>query len=158
MTDRTSSTKNPVRREDVRDAVASDWEECIKRVGINEMMDALGLDRADTITNATRRKHAPELHNALNSLRADPAALFKTFRLFGGCFIPIEGRGGDDMETVIALLHAATEYLDRVKDGQRCHVDTAVLAKLFAPLVPHMLAVIEQANGQEAPALKVVNS
>jgi hypothetical protein len=53
------------------------------------------------------------------------------------------------------MLHAATEYLDRMKDGRRCHVDTAALAKLFIPLIPQMLAIVEEANGK-SPKLEVV--
>jgi hypothetical protein len=43
-------------------------------------------------------------------------------------------------------MHTATEYLDRMKDGQRCHVDTAALAKLLVPLIPALLSIIEEAQ------------
>lgn len=138
--------KKPRSYEDVRDAVAEDWFASSKRVGKGALCDAIGCDRPDTVDSAITGKHVPRLHTALNSLLADDAALFKTFRLFGGCFVRAEAASETDMATISAMLHAATEYLDRMKDGKRCPSDTAALAKLFAPLVPAMLAVIEEAK------------
>lgn len=141
-------SKKPRSSEDVREAIQQDWYELSRRLGIGALEDATGAERRDTVANTIAGKHAPRLHTALNSLIADPAALFNTFQLFGGCFVPVNSDAESDMATISAMLHAATNYLDLMKDGVRCPSDTAALAKLFAPLVPAMLAIIEQANGK----------
>lgn len=150
----------PVRartKDEVSNALASDWLRVAPLGERKSFSLKIGADEdGKTVSRAISGENLPAGHTMLNSLVADPTALFNTLRLFGGCFVPVSGNGGNDMETICAMFHAATEHLERIKDGKRCHVDTAVLAKLFAPLVPRMLAVIEEANGQERPALRAV--
>lgn len=146
-------------KEEVSDALASDWLRLAplgQRIAFSLQ---IGADPdGKTVSKAISGEHVPAAHTVLNSLVVDPAALFNTLRLFGGCFVPIAATEPDDMAAISAMLHAATEYLDRMKDGRRCHVDTAALAKLFAPIVPHMLGVIEEANGQAEPKLRAVSA
>lgn len=154
MTARTSSGKHSVPKERVRAALSRDWFDTAQRVGKGALFDATGAKCIDTINNVITEQSSglPELHTALNSLLADDAALFNTFQLFDGCFVRVSAEAGNDMATISQMLHAATDYLDRMKDGQRCHQDTASLAKLFTPLIPAMLAITLQADRQRGAA------
>jgi hypothetical protein len=138
-----------VPKEDVRRELSRDWFNVSDLVGKGALLDATGKC-TDTIDNVITRKSdgLPEFHTGLNSLLAHPSALLNTLLLFGGCFVPVRAARTDDMETVRAMFHAATEYLDRMSDNRRCHNDTAALAELFTPLVPAMLAIIKQAGEQ----------
>lgn len=159
MPDRKVPPLGPRTKDEVSDALAADWLPLAPRGQRTKFSARIGADQdGKTVSKAISGEHLPEAHTILNSLLVDPAALFNVLQLYGGCFVPTQAVDSDDMSAVSSMLHAATEYLDRIKDGRRCHVDTAALAKLFIPLVPHMLAIIEQANGQEQPKLRAVGA
>lgn len=61
--------------------------------------------------------------NALTKAQADPA---------------------NDFDLVSNLSSTLTEFLQRIADGHRCHVDTAVLAGLFRMLMPQMQAIVDE--------------
>jgi hypothetical protein len=109
-----------------------------------------------TVSKAISGEHLPSGHTMLNSLVVDNTALFNTLLLYGGVFVPVETRPVEDMTVILNMMQAATEYLERMKDGHRCHQDTAALAKLFRPIVPQLLAVIREANGGEKAELRAV--
>lgn len=138
----------PVRartKAEVSNALAQDWLR-FSPSGTREVRASeIGASCGKVISRAIAGEHLPEAHTVLNTLVADPAGLFNTFALYGGVFVPCRAKNGDDYETISKLMHTATEYLDRMKDGRRCHVDTAALAKLLIPLVPAMLAIIQEA-------------
>lgn len=144
----TSIRKNPCSKEDVRRELARDWFATADRLGKGRLQDATGAKCVDTIDNVItgRREGLPELHTALNSLLADPAALFNTLMLFGVVAVPSEPGDCDDMAAISGMLRAATEYFERMKDGVRDHQDTLALADLFRPLVTAMLCVIREAG------------
>ena len=56
----------------------------------------------------------------------------------------------NDMEVAANLGHAVAEMIDRLRDGTRCHVDTAVLAALFRQLIPQMQAIVDEDNARRA--------
>lgn len=150
MSSKTSSPITPLTREDVSEALSTDWFRVSRQVGKGALADATGAKCTDTIDNAITGKCVPELHRALNSLLADPTALFSVLSLYGGCFVPVASAQGSDMATISGMLKAATEYLDRMKDGSRCHQDTLALAELFTPLIPSMLAIVREAGNIKA--------
>lgn len=152
MASRNSSPKPPPSAEEVRQQLQSDWFETSRRVGVGTFIDRVAPGCDDTVTNAISGKNTPRLHTALASLNVDTAALFNTLMLYGVVAVPADPEAISDMDTISAMLRSATEYLERMQDGKRCHVDTAALAKLFKPLVPAMLAIIREANGFDAPA------
>lgn len=132
-------------KEDVSQALASDWFRAAHgRKGA--FADAIGAKCTKTVDRVITGEHLPALHTALNSLVADETALFNTLRLAGGVFVRAETGSCDDNETISAMLRAATDYFERMKDGKRDHQDTLALADLFRPLVPAMLCVIQEAN------------
>lgn len=150
---------SPVRirtKAEVSDALALDWFPLAHNGNRAGFSHAIGARDPKTVGRAISGEGLPEAHIVLNSLAVDPAALFNVMTLFGGVFVPVSAGSSDDMALICQMMKAASEYLERMQDGHRSHVDTAALAKLFRPLVPAMLAIIQEANGQAKPALKVV--
>lgn len=150
----------PVRirtKDEVSDALASDWLPLAPHGKRAAFSINIGGDKdGKVVSKAISGEHLPEAHTIFNSLVANPAALFNTFRLFGGVFTPVGEGACDDMETISAMLRAATEYLDRMKDGVRDHRDTAALATLFKPLIPAMLCVMREAAEGKGATLRAV--
>ena len=139
-------------KDEVQKALAADWLATSDRIGCGALADK--IKNGDTLESALKKigrtighEHLPEAHTILNSLVADDAALFNVFRLFGGCFVRIDPAEEADFELISKLMHAATEALDRKKDGFWCPSDKAALSKLFKALIPAMLAINHQAEG-----------
>lgn len=141
----------PRTKADVSDALAKDWLAFAPLGQREQKAPLIGASEGKTLSKAISGEHLPEAHTILNTLGVDPAGLFHTLSLFGGVFVPCRAISGEDYATIRKMLHAATEYMDRMQDGRRCHVDTAALAKQLVPLVPAMLAIIQEANGEKAP-------
>ena len=155
------SPVQPRTKDDVKRALASDWRVFDAAGRKGELADK--IKNGDTLESTVKKigrtighEHLPEAHSILNTLVADPAGLFNTFMLFGGVFVPVDHESCDDMIVIGAMLKAASEYYERMQDGDRNHIDTAALAKLFKPLVPAMLCIIREAAAQDVPALRAV--
>lgn len=146
MSGQRSLSKDPRDRKDVSARVGEDWLRVANMLGKGTFADKIGVGCTQTVNNAITGPGLPELHTALNSLLADPTALFNTLMLFGGVFVPVEAGTCDDNAVIAQMLHTVTDYFERMKDGTRCHQDTLALAELFRPLVPAMLCVIVEAN------------
>lgn len=58
----------------------------------------------------------------------------------------------NDMQLAANLGHSLTELIERLRDGKRCHVDTAVLAALFRQLMPMMQAIVEEDDARRSAA------
>lgn len=138
--------KKPLDKKEVSDALGADWHRASREIGKGTFADGIGVGCTETVNNAITGRTVPELHTALNSLLTCHTALFKTFQLYGGVFVPTEPGDCDDNATISQMLRAATEHFDRMKDGRRDHNDTLALAELFMPLVPAMLCVIREAG------------
>lgn len=139
----------PRTKADVSDALAKDWLAFAPLGQREQKAPLIGASEGKTLSKAISGEHLPEAHTILNTLGVDPAGLFHTLGLFGGVFVPCRATSSEDYETIRRMMHAATEYLDRMKDGRRCHQDTAALAKVLVPLVPAMLAIIQESNGSK---------
>lgn len=90
----------------------------------------------------------PSAENLLNSLAANPTALDEVLALYGLQATDKTASPANDMDLVASLMGAAAEYLERIRDLKRCHVDTAILAKLFRPLIPQMQAIVDEDNAR----------
>lgn len=140
----------PRTKAEVSNAVASDWLPLAPIGQRGTFADKIGAGGPKIVSKAISGEHLPEAHTILNSLLADPAALFNTFQLFGGVFVRTDPSSADDMALISQLLSAAKEAFDRKADGVWCHRDKAALAAIFRPLVPALLAIIREANGDKA--------
>jgi len=82
----------------------------------------------------------------LDFLNADATALDEVAALYGFCLTPRRADPANDMDLVTNLSRTVAEYLGRIADGKRCHIDTAVLANLFRPLIPQMQAIVDESD------------
>lgn len=144
MSGRTSSTK-PLGKAELQPRVAEAWSRVISRLGKGTFADRIGCC-SDTVNNALTGPGLPEAHTLLNSLLADPTALDEVLGLYGMRIVPARAEAANDLQTIADLNEASHEWLQRLLDGIRCHRDTAVLAKMFRPLVAKMEAIIQEAE------------
>lgn len=79
-------------------------------------------------------------------LNADETALDEVAALYGVCLTPKRANPANDMDLVTDLSRTVAEYLARIADGKRCHIDTAVLANLFRPIIPQMQAIVDESD------------
>ncbi len=94
----------------------------------------------------------PSAENLLNSLAADPTALNEVLALYGLSATPKVATPANDMQLAAGLGHSLAEFIDRLRDGKRCHVDTAVLAALFRELIPQMQAIVDEDDARRRVA------
>lgn len=52
----------------------------------------------------------------------------------------------NDMDLAAGLGHSLSELIDRLRDGEICHLDTLALAELFRRDIPRMQAIIDKAD------------
>lgn len=89
----------------------------------------------------------PDADRMLNMARVAPEVMTPLLAEMG--FAPLTKSRADaanDFDLIQGLLAAGTEFVARIADGRRCHVDTAVLADLFRPIMPMMQAVVDEDN------------
>lgn len=107
--------------------------------------DNIDID-TKTVNRALTGESVPELHTAFNSLADDPTALDELAALYGVRFVPCISSATSDMELAGGLGRSLAELIDRLSDGNRCHLDTLALGALFRPLIPQMQAVVDEAD------------
>lgn len=156
MSDRKVSPVRIRTKDEVEDSLAADWLPMTAGGKTSHFAASIGAGESNykVVSRVLARTGLPEAHTVLNSLVVDPGALFNTLLLWNVVAVAVETSPVDDMAVILGMMHAATEHLERMKDGHRCHVDTAALAKLFRPLVPQMLAIIREANGGDKAEMR----
>ncbi|WP_439538704.1 hypothetical protein [Sphingomonas sp.] len=103
-----------------------------------------------TLDRALTGDTVPELHNGLAVLCADTTALDEVLKLYGGRFALIRADAANDMALAADLSNGVTEFLKRLADGKRCHIDTGVIAELFRHLIPQMQAIVDEHDARVA--------
>lgn len=137
----------PRTKAEVRAKLSEAWGRTSKLIGgKGTMADRMGLDDYRTIDNALCERNLPEAQTIFNSLCADPSALDEVLALYGMRAVPAQSEAANDLHVIAELSGAASEWLNRLVDGVRCHRDTARLAELFRPLVCEMQAIIAEAD------------
>jgi hypothetical protein len=126
-------------------AVSAAWGRVSHDVGKGKFADDGGMDTV-TVNRALTGPSLPSAEHLLNSLAADPTALDEVLALYGLAVRPAVATACADMELLGALGHALSEYIDRMRDGKRCHNDTLALAMLFRPLIPQMASIVDEAD------------
>jgi hypothetical protein len=126
-------------------AISAGWSRCAHKVGPGKFADDGDMD-AVTVRRGISGPSLPAAENLLNSLVADPTALNETLALYGLIATPKQAQAANDMALAAGLGHGLAELIERLRDGKRCHVDTAVLAALFRELIPQMQAVVDEAD------------
>lgn len=145
MTHRSMSVRNgPPSKSDVSTALAVGLSRTIRTAGgKGTLADSMDTS-TKTLDRALTGETIPELHTALAALLTDPTALDEVLKLYGGRFALLRADAANDMTLAADLSHTVTEFLKRLADGKRCHIDTAVLAELFRRLIPQMQAVVDE--------------
>lgn len=65
---------------------------------------------------------------------------------------PARAEPANDYGLMTDLAATVSEFLNRMSDGRRCHVDTAVLAVLFRRLIPQMQAIVDEDDRRQSTA------
>lgn len=120
--------------------------------GITKAVSKVGKDKlakaADvqirTVEKWMGQASLPDLDHLLNMADECPLVIEAILSEKGWHLTPNQADPANDMQLAAGLGHSLAEFLDRIRDGRRCHVDTAVLAALFRQLVPQMQAIIDE--------------
>ena len=131
-------------------AISAGWSRCANAIGRGTFTDKADCDPV-TLRRGIAGPSLPAAEHLLNSLAADPTALNEALALYGLIAIPNDVQEANDMALVTGLSGAVAEYLKRIADNKRCHVDEAVLATMFRPLIPQMQAIVEADNARRMP-------
>lgn len=123
-------------------AIGAGWSRCVNKHGQGAFADSADMD-AVTVRRGVSGPSLPAAENLLNSLAADPTALNEALALYGLTATPKVADAANDMALATGISSALSEYLRRIADGQRCHIDEAVLAEMFRPLIPQMQAIVD---------------
>ena len=133
-------------KSDVSAALAAAWSRTAMLVGKGTLADAIGAD-TKTIDRALTGPGLPELHTALFSLRADPLALDEVFAALGFESPRLRvAKRAEPMEIAAGLGHTLTELVERYADGKLCHNDKLALSAILRPLIPHLSAIVDEAD------------
>lgn len=149
MPDNQVCPKKPVPKTKLSSAISAAWGRVSNSLGKGAFADKMDAS-TKTIDRALTGPSLPDAENLLNSLAADPSALDEVLALYGLQVRIKKAEAANDMDLVASLSGTVAEYLERIRDGKRCHVDTAVLAKLFRPLIPQMQAIVDEHDEQVA--------
>ena len=149
MSDNQVCPKRPISKTKLSTAIGAAWGRVANKLGKGSMADRMEVN-AKTIDRAMAGPSLPDAENLLNSLIADPSALDEVLKLYGLKVVPNVANAANDMALVTSLSGTVAEYLQRIADGKRCHVDTAVLAELFRPLLPQMQAIVDEHDARRA--------
>ena len=136
----------------------SSYRDAVKKIIANvdrgltdqDLADRLGCS-AGTISNARNMKGklcAVTLANI--GAEIGPEALEPFAALFDCIVIPRQSQAANDFATIAQLSHVAGEWVDRLRDGNRCPKDTAALADKLKPLLTALTAVVNEAEQAEA--------
>jgi len=136
---------DPIGKSDTSDALAESWARVSRRLGKGAFADKLGVD-SKTINRALTGETLPELHTALNSLRADPTALDEVFKLYGFEVRPAHSNAANDHDTLAGISRLAGKWIEALADGTRDHRETCALADAIRVIIPALSAVVAEAD------------
>ena len=66
--------------------------------------------------------------------------------LFSAIAVHAQGSAANDLSTIAGLSHVAGDWVERLKDGRRCHNDTIALGTSLRPLLTALQAIVEEAD------------
>lgn len=86
-------------------------------------------------------------YGLLNFLLADPSALDEVFALYGFKLAPLHAEHGRDFATIADSAQLIATFTDALRDGRRDHRETLAIADKARAVVPHLSAIIAEADG-----------
>ena len=81
-----------------------------------------------------------------------PEAIEPFTALFGSIAVHRESQAANDMATIAGISHVAGDWIERLRDGVRCHNDTIALADSLRPHLAALTAIMEEAEKHRAEA------
>lgn len=124
----------------------------VKSHGKDSVADSADV-RVRTVEKWLAEASLPSLVDLLNVASLEPRCADAVLAEMGWSGLtPKRAQAANDMELAAGLGHGLSELIDRLRDGRRCHVDTAVLAALFRNLIPQMQAVVDEDDARKAVA------
>lgn len=141
----------PMSKTKLSQAISAAWSRCALSMGQGVFADASDMDQV-TVRRGISGPSLPSSENLLNSLAADPTALNEVLSLYGLTATPKDSGEISDMDLITSLSGAVAEYLRRMADGRRCHIDDGALASLFRPIIPQMQAIVDADNSRRGVA------
>lgn len=132
-------------KETFRQSLADDWQRAFPHSVRGTAADIMGCN-PKTISNAVAGNNVPEAYTVLSALLADKTALQSTLALFGLEVRPLRTEAANDISTLANLSSLSGEWLERIKDGVRCHRDTCAIADLLRPILPALVALVAEAD------------
>jgi hypothetical protein len=132
-------------------AIAAAWGRVSNSMGRGSFSDASDFNSV-TLERALKGPSLPAAENLLNSLAADPTALEEVLDLYGLTATPKRAEAANDLALVTDMSGAVAEFLKRIADGKRCHIDEAILAELFRPIIPQMQAIVDSHDRRRGAA------
>lgn len=154
MADKQVCPRGLISRANLSAAISAGWSRCAHKIGRGRFADDAGMDDV-TVRRAIAGPSLPSAEHLLNSLCADPTALAEALALYGLQVSSIEMEAASDFALAAQIGGTLAEFLERLRDGKRCHVDTAVLATMFRDLIPQMQAIVAEDDRRQG--LRVVS-
>jgi hypothetical protein len=115
------------------------------KVGKHALAEA--MDRTvRSLDDVLERGATPGAKAVFDALLADPTALCEVLRAYGYRLVPDRSSAANDLHTAAGLSHAAGAIIEAHQDGHRDHRETLEVAEKLRPLVPHIAAIIEEAD------------
>lgn len=120
----------------------------VKRVGKDALAKAADVERR-TIEKWMAQGSLPAIDCLLNMADQDQSVLNGLLAEKGWASLTrAVASPANDMQLASHLGHSLAELIERLRDGRRCHIDTAVLAALFRQIIPEMQAIVDEDDEQ----------
>ena len=133
-----------------KELVAGDLQTAVNNHGKDKLAKAADV-KVRTVEKWMAQGSLPDVDCLLNLADVDPAIFNALLAEKGWAGLrKSQSNPANDLEVAANLGHAVAEMIDRLRDGRRCHVDTAVLAALFRTLIPQMQAIVDEDNARRA--------
>jgi hypothetical protein len=148
MADKQVCRAKPQSKTKLSQAIGAGWSRCVNAMGRGQFADSAEMDDV-TVRRGISGPSLPSAEHLLNCLAADPTALCEVMALYGLQVSPTRAEKANDFALAAELGHTLAELIERLRDGKRCHVDTAVLAALFRHLIPQMQAIVDEDDARK---------
>lgn len=125
--------------------LAAGWARVCAKMGKGAFADALEATEK-TVENAMAGRTLPEAHTVFNSLRADETALDEVLASYGFRLTPLHATAANDMVAAAGVINAMGELVKALSDGKRDHNETLSIASLIRPHMPHLTAILAEAD------------
>lgn len=124
----------------------------VQKHGKDKVAEAADV-QVRTVEKWMSQASIPSLVDMLNVSRVEPRCADAILAELGWSGLhDARSEPANDMVLAAELGHCLAELIQRLSDGVRCHVDTAVLAALFRQLIPQMQTIVDEDDARRAVA------